>query len=323
MNRYFFLAALSLGVATPAFAQHEGHGAPRVQTPQTPAPQQQPAAPADQHSGHAIPDKPAEAPDQHAGHEMGGEAVDPPEAGNDVPPDAPAEFAADRFFGAGDMSRARSILRDEHGGALTYKIMGDMVEYQSQKGGNGYSWNGEAWFGGDIDRLVIKTEGEGGENIERAEIQALYSRAWDHVTDLQIGIRQDIEPNPSRTYLALGFDTLMPYWFEVEGSVYIGQRGQVLGRLDGSYDFQLTQRLVLQPRAEVNFAAKDDTAIGLGSGFSDAELGLRLRYEFQREFAPYVGVSWERKFGDTAGYARANGERVETTSVVVGLRAWY
>lgn len=334
MNRYLLLAALSLSVAAPAFAQHEGHGAPQTPAPQTPAPktpapqrpapQQQPAAPAEQHGQHDQSDKPAAAaPDQPAGHVMADEAVDPPEAGNDVAPDAPAEFAADRFFPQGDMNRARGILRDEHGGVLTYKIMGDRIEYTNQNGVDGYRWDGEAWFGGDINRLVIKTEGEGGDDIEDAEIQALYSRAWDHVTDLQIGIRQDIEPNPSRTYLAVGFETLLPYWFEVEGALFVGERGQVLGRLDGSYDFQLTQRLVLQPRAEVNFAAKEDAAIGLGSGLSDAELGLRLRYEIQREFAPYIGVSWERKFGDTADYARADGERAESTSFVVGLRAWY
>ena len=334
MNRYLLLLALSLGGAAPAFAQHEGHGtaptpapqaaAPQTPAPRTPAPQPQTAAPAEPHAQHDHGDKPAAAaPDGHAGHEMAEEFVDPPEAGNDVPPDAPAEFAADRFFGVGDMNRARGILRDEHGGMLTYKIMGDMIEYRSQDSDDGYAWNGEAWFGGDIDRLVIKTEGEGGEEIESAEIQALYSRAWDHVTDLQIGIRQDVEPNPSRTYLALGFETVLPSWFEVEGALFVGQRGQVLARLDGNYDFRLTQRLVLQPRAEVNFAARDDAAIGIGSGLSDAELGLRLRYEFQREFAPYIGISWERKFGDTADYARADGESAETTSFVVGLRAWY
>lgn len=334
MNRYLLLAALSLGVATPAFAQHEGHGtahtpAPQAPASQTPAPktspsQDQSAARAGQHEHHDHGATPAATPpNQHVGHEMAEEFVDPPEVGNDVPPDAPAEFAADRFFAADDMNRARGILRDEHGGMLTYKIMGDMIEYRSQDSEDGYAWNGEAWFGDDMDRLVIKTEGEGGKNIEGAEIQALYSRAWDHVTDLQIGIRHDIEPNPSRTYLALGFETVLPYWFEVEGALFVGERGQVLGCLDGNYDFQLTQRLVLQPRAEVNFAAKDDAAIGLGSGLSDVELGLRLRYEFQREFAPYIGVSWERKFGNTADYARADGESAETTSFVVGLRTWY
>lgn len=334
MNRYLLLIALSLGGAAPAFAQHEGHGpartpAPQAPAPQTPAPgtpvpQPQTAAPAEPHAQHDHGDKPAAAaPDGHAGHEMAEEFVDPPEAGNDVPPDAPAEFAADRFFGVDDMKRARGILRDEHGGMLTYKIMGDMIEYRSQDSEDGHAWNGEAWFGGDIDRLVIKTEGEGGEDVESAEIQALYSRAWDHVTDLQIGIRQDVEPNPSRTYLALGFETVLPSWLEAEGALFVGQGGQVLARLDGNYDFRLTQRLVLQPRAEVNFAARDDAAIALGSGFSDAEFGLRLRYEFQREFAPYIGVSWERKFGDTADYARADGESAETTSFVIGLRTWY
>jgi len=334
MNRCLLLAVLSLGVTAPAFAQHEGHGAPpkpapqapvpkpapASQAPQAPAPRPQPAAP---HAEHDQQPAPAPTADPHAGHDMAAEAVDPPETGNDVPPDPPSEFAADRFFQNGDMERARGILRDEHGGALTYKIMGDLLEYQSQRGENGYRWDGEAWFGGDIDRLVIKTEGEGGDDIEGAEVQALYSRAWDHVTDLQIGVRHDFEPGPSRTYLALGFETLLPYWFEAEGTLFVGEHGQVLGRLDGNYDFQLTQQLVLQPRAELNFAANEDAAVGLGSGLTDAEIGLRLRYEIRREFAPYIGVNWERKFGDTADFARADGERAETTSFVVGLRAWY
>ncbi len=324
MSRYLLLAALSLGVAVPAFAQHVGHETPETPAPTPPASQQQSEASIDEHGRHGQGDKPAAAaPDQRAGHDMADEAIDPPEVGNDVPPDAPAEFAADRFFPQGDMKRARSLLNDEHGNVFISKIMSNVFEYQNQNGEDGYRWDAEAWFGGDIDRLVVKTEGEGARSVDNAEIQVLYSRAWDHVTDLQIGIRHDIEPNPSRTYLAAGFETLLPYWFEAEGTLFVGERGQVLGRLDGSYDFQLTQRLVLQPRAEVNFATKDDAAIGLGSGLSDAELGLRLRYEIQREFAPYIGVSWERKFGDTADYARADGRRAESTSFVVGLRAWY
>lgn len=301
MSRLLLLAVLSVGVASPALAQHENHD-----LAQSPAAQQQTPAASDP-----------------SGRAPASEAVDPPSAGNDIPPDAPVEFAADRFFPKAQMDRARSILRDEHGGALTSKIMANVLEYKSQEGEDGYRWSGESWFGGDIDRFVVKTEGEGAREIESAEVQALYSRALDHVTDFQIGVRQDIEPNPSRTYLAVGVETLLPYWFEAEGALFLGQRGQVLGRVDGSYDVQLTQRLVLQARAEVNLAVSDDPGIGLGSGLSDAEFGLRLRYEVQREFSPYVGVSWERKFGDTADYARAAGERAETTSFVVGIRAWY
>jgi len=319
MNRYLLLAALSLGTTYPAFAQHEGH-----ETPQTPAPQRQPAAPVEPHDQHDHGDPPPVAtPDVHAGHEMADAGIEPPEAGNDVPPDAPEDFLADRFFAPTDMNRARVILNDEHGNVFVSKVMSNVLEYQNQNGEDGYRWDAEAWFGGDIDRVVLKTEGEGGRSVDNAEIQVLYSRAWDHVTDLQFGIRHDIEPKPARTYLAMGFETLLPYWFEAEVALFVGQRGQVLGRLGGSYDLQLTQRLVFQPRAELNFAAKNDSGIGLGSGLTDAELGLRLRYEIQREFAPYIGVSWERKFGDTADYARADGERAETTSFVVGLRAWY
>jgi len=323
MTRMALIAALSFGVAAPAMAQHAEHvmpQAPAAKQPVTPVPQQS-APPAADHQDHP---KPAAPPaDPHAGHSMEAEAVDPPDVGSDVPPDAPTDFAADAIFSPDAMARARDILDNEHGGAWQSKVMANLLEYQSQNGQNGFRWEGEAWFGGDLDRLVIKTEGEGSKNVGDAELQALYSHAISPYTDLQVGIRYDIEPNPSRTYLAFGVESLMPYWFKGNAALFVGERGQVLGRLEGSYDFQLTQRLVLQPRAELNLAAKNDAVIGVGSGLSDAEVGLRLRYEIQREFAPYIGVSWERKFGDTADYARADGERAETTSFVVGLRAWY
>jgi len=323
MNRVILLAALSFGFSAPALAQNAEHvmppGAPKPAQPAlTLATPTTPATP----TAHDQDAKPTVAPDPHAGHDEG-EAVPPPEAGSDDPPDAPTDFAADAFFSKADMERARGVLDNEHGGTLQSKIMANLLEYQSRNGENGYRWEGEAWFGGDLDRFVIKSEGKGSEDIEGAEVQALYSRAIGPYTDVQVGLRHDIEPNPSRTFLTLGVEALLPYWFETDAAVFFGERGRVLGRLEGSYDFQLTQRLVLQPRAELNFAAKDDAATGVGSGLSDAELGLRLRYEIQREFAPYVGISWERSFGGTADYARAAGERVEKTSFVIGLRAWY
>lgn len=313
MNRLALLTALSLGLAGPAVAQHADHVMP---PPATPA--QSPSSAGQKHD--TMPMKmPAEPPAQDTG-----EAIPPPDVGNDIPPDPPSEFAADAFYSKSDMDRARGVLRDEHGGLLNSKIMSNLLEYQSRNGRDGYRWEGEGWFGGDINRLVIKSEGEGSRNaIEAGEVQALYSRAVGPYTDIQVGVRHDFEPDPSRTYLAVGFETLLPYWFETQGALFLDERGQVLGRLEGSYDLRLTQRLVLQPRAELNFAAKSDAATGTGSGLSDAELGLRLRYEIQRDFAPYVGVSWERKAGDTADFARAAGQRAESTSFVIGLRAWY
>ena len=121
----------------------------------------------------------------------------------------------------------------------------------------------------------------------------------------------------------LGFEGLAPYWFEVEGAVFVSDRGDVRGRLEGYYDHRITQRLILQPRAELKFAAQDVPENRIGSGLSNAELGLRLRYEIRREFAPYVGVSWDRRFGDTARYARADGDRATSKSIVAGVRVWF
>lgn len=312
------IALLPLLWAGPALAQHDHH------------------APADPHAGHdmsATPAVPQAAPDPHAGHDMGAMAPEPsPEPSTEPPPlpdretaapPAPSDHLADRVFDPAAMERARAVLRQEHGGAQASQVMLNLFEYQARSGGDGYHWAGEAWFGGDIDRLVIKSEGEGDRHgVESGEVQALYSRAMGLYTDLQVGVRQDLEPK-SRTYAAVGFETLLPYWIEAEGAVFVSSKGDVLARAEGAIDWRLTQRLILQPRAELNFAAQDVAETGTGSGLSDAELGLRLRYEVRREFAPYVGVTWGRRFGRTADYARAAGEEVSDTSLVLGLRAWF
>ncbi len=243
------------------------------------------------------------------------------------PPPPPADHVADRFFSPAAMAEARAQLQREHGGgAVPYsKVMAELFEYQARSGGaDGYRWEGEAWFGGDINRLVFKSEGEGtrGEGVESAELQALYSRAVGVYTDVQVGVRQDFEPH-NRTYATVGFETLLPYWFSVEGAAFVSNKGELLGRFEGTYDLRLTNRLILQPRAELNFAAQDTRATQTGSGLSNAELGLRLRYEVRREFAPYIGISWDRQFGRTADYARARGDDPEATSVVFGIRAFF
>jgi copper resistance protein B len=116
---------------------------------------------------------------------------------------------------------------------------------------------------------------------------------------------------------------LAPYWFEIEGAAFVSDKGDLLGRIEGYYDQRITQRLVAQPRAEVNLSAQDMRAEGIGSGLVNAELGLRVRYEIVREFAPYVGVAWERKFGETARIARAAGEDTGGFNLVAGVRVWF
>ena len=246
-------------------------------------------------------------------------------AGNAPPPAPPTDHYAARQCPAGEIERAHHAMARESGGQSFAQVMFNLAEVQVRGGKDGYRWDGEGWFGGDIDRFVVKTEGEGvfREGVEAAEIQALYSRAIDPYFNLQIGVRHDFQPTPSRTYATIGFEGLAPYWFEVSGALFLSDKGDVLGRLEGYYDQRITQRLILQPRVELNFAAQDVPATRIGAGVSDAELGLRLRYEFSRQFAPYIGVSYDAKTGRTADFARADGKDAASTSLVAGIHFWF
>lgn len=243
-------------------------------------------------------------------------------AGNAPPPPPPADHYSDRFFPPADMAKARDAMMREDGGRPFGTVLFNLAEYQARAGRDGYRWDGEGWFGGDINRLTIKSEGEGafGKGVDSAEVQALYSRAIGPYFNFQAGIRHDFQPTPTRTYATVGFEGLAPYMFEVEGALFVSPQGDVLGRLEGYYDQRITQRLILQPRIELNLSAQDMPAQRVGSGLSNAELGLRLRYEITRRFAPYIGVSFEAKTGRTADYARADGQRPRSTSFVAGVR---
>lgn len=297
-----------------------GHCTPTTATP--PAPAQ-----ADPHAGHdmsmmpdtAVPD--AATSEAMANHGTGGTALP---AGDAPAPAAPEPSYADRVWGREAMIGARNTLRNEHGGGTFSQVMLDIAELQIREGREGYRWEAEGWFGGDIDRLVVKTEGEGtfGEAVDDAEAQALYSRAIGPYFNLQGGVRHDFEPK-ARTYAALGIEGLAPYWFEVEAHAFVSTKGDVLGRLAANYDQRITQRLILQPRVEFNLSAQDVPESGVGSGLSDAEFDLRLRYEIAREFAPYIGISHSTKIGRTADFARAAGEDASSTSLVLGVRAWF
>ena len=200
-----------------------------------------------------------------------------------------------------------------------------VAEAQFRKGRDGFEWDGEGWYGGDIDRLWVKSEGDGafGRSIEKAEVQALYSRAVGPYFNLQGGVRYDFKPNPSRAYAVLAVEGLAPSFFDIEGSLFLSNRGELMARAEGWYDQRITQRLILQPRAEVNFAAQSTREIGIGSGISDAEIGLRLRYDIRRQFAPYVGVQYRRAFGDTRKYLREAGEDPGGWSLLTGVRMWF
>lgn len=306
----------------PAPSGHEGHDMGGMAMPTKPAQ----SAPAQDNGAMPGMDMPAD----HAGHDM---AAMPSgdQAGTDLPagsapaPTPPMDHYADRQFPKADMAHARDMMMRESGGQTMATVMFNLAEYQARRGRDGYRWDGEAWLGGDINRLTIKSEGEGvlRQGVEAAEVQALYSRAIGPYFNLQAGVRHDFRPSPSRTYAVIGFEGLAPYWFEVEGAAFLSDKGDVFGRLEGYYDQRITQRVVLQPRIELNLSAQDVPENRIGAGLSSAELGLRLRYEVTRQFAPYVGISHEAKIGQTARYARANGDDPTTTSFVAGMRIWF
>jgi len=256
---------------------------------------------------------------------MGEAVADPPVA----PPPAAAlsgpDHAADTVFPADRMVYARRLLRDEHGSIRTHLVLIDELEVRIQNGRDGYAWDAQAWYGGAINRLWMKTSGEGtfGSSPEQAEVQALWSRALDPWFNLQAGVRYDFRPDPERGYLVLGIQGLAPYWFEVDGAFFLSEKGDLSARFEGEYDLLITQRLILQPRIDLDFALQDVPEIGIGAGLSSAEAGLRLRYEFVPEFAPYVGVNYSREFGDTARFSRAAGENVGGWSLVLGVRTWF
>jgi copper resistance protein B len=201
------------------------------------------------------------------------------------------------------------------------KVAVDQLEWRE---GDTLAWHGRAQYGGDLNRLVLKSEGErSGGGTHEAEAQLLYSRAIAPFWDLQLGWRHDFQPRPQRGWAALGIRGLAPYLFETEATLFIGESGRTALRLAAEYELLLTQRLILTPQLEANFHGEEDRDTATGSGLSDLEFGLRLRYEIRREFAPYLGVTWQRRYGDSAGFSTADGSEREETRVVAGLRFWF
>ena len=206
---------------------------------------------------------------------------------------------------------------------LTQVII-DQLELRNADGANPIALEAQAWIGKDLNKLWLKTDIEQRDGeTEEAEVQALYSRALAPFWDIQMGVRYDAKPTPTRTWGVIGVQGLAPYWFEMDTALFVGESGRTAVRFSAEYELLFTQKLILTPSVDVNVYGQNDVETGTGSGLSDAKAGLRLRYEIRREFAPYVGVKWNKKFGSTAEFARSKGEVVSDTELVVGLRVWF
>jgi copper resistance protein B len=207
---------------------------------------------------------------------------------------------------------------------LLTMLVVDQLEIRTEDGRDTLVWDAEAWFGKDLHKFCIKTEGEYvSDRVEEVELQALYSRAIAPFWDLQFGWRRDIRPTPACDWLTFGLKGLAPYFFDIDVALFIGDSGRTSARLQVEYEAMLTQRLVLVPEIELNLYGKDDPATGIGSGLANIEVGLRLRYEIRREFAPYIGLNWTHLYGRTADFARAEGADIDDTQFVFGVSVWY
>ncbi len=207
----------------------------------------------------------------------------------------------------------------------------DRFEYQAGEDEDELVWDGQAWYGGDTHRLLVASEGEavvsGGDGGELESFDVQYANRFSAFWDLKAGLgyQTTFGPGPDRDRASalVGLQGLAPYWFEVDANLRVSDDGDVAAELEGEYDWNLTQRLILQGRAETSYAFHEVSDFGVGEGVNGLTTGLRLRYEIWRELAPYVGVSWRKQFGDTADLAEAEGEDTEATAVVAGIRVWF
>jgi copper resistance protein B len=274
-------------------------------------------APAQDHTGHGgeqeKPSSQAPAQEDHSAHQS-------PPARQVLPPGIPPITDADRAAAFPTLNGQHTV----HDDAIHYYVLFDQLEWQAGDGVTGVAWDTRGWIGRDVSRFWFRTEGEGEEGrLGTADVHALFGRAIGRWWDVVAGVRQDFGPGPARTWAAVGIQGLAPYWFEVEATAYVGASGRTQFRLETEYELLLTNRLILQPLAEVELFGKSDPERGIGAGLSSADAGLRLRYEIRRELAPYVGVAWHRKFFGTADQAEAAGEQTGGARLALGVRLWF
>jgi copper resistance protein B len=300
MRTFLIFALTAAGVVAgsvhDAAAQHEGHQQPKPPaTEQKPTPRPTPAQTgAADHSQHHTPSA-------------------------ELPPFIPTLTDEDRKAAFPDVA-GHAV----HDAALNYFVLFDQLEWQSGFGAQGLNADTKGWVGGDRSRFWFRAEADSEDGrVGEAETHLLYGRQISRWWDVVGGVRQDVRPRPGRTWAAVGLQGLAPYWFEVELTGYVGAEGRTHFRGEVEYELLLTNRLVLQPLVEVEVFGKSDPERGIGAGLSTINTGFRLRYEFRRELAPYVGVTWNNKFGKTADFAEAAGEHSGGARLVSGVRLWF
>ena len=260
---------------------------------------------------------------QHVGHDMN-HNMDPSGAsssmqGGSVPADARDPNAYADGYDFGPIPRPHMGDEEKFGGLIV-----DRLESVTAHGNTSMTYDWQAWYGQTADRAVIRAEGDiDGGRFKDARNELLWAHALSAYWDTQLGVRYDSGKGTNHGWLAFGVQGTAPYWIYVEATAYVNEQGRTAFRLETEYDLLLTQKLILQPRIEMNFYSQSDATRSVSSGLSDFSGGLRLRYEIRREFAPYVGVEWASKFGSAADNLSAAGAYASGTQLVAGVHFWY
>lgn len=251
---------------------------------------------------------------------MSGDAMQgmPPMQGGSAPPNARSPDYSEGV-GYGDMTGM-----DMDDDRPETKLLIDKLEYAHGRGADATALDAQAWYGNDLNKLWLKADGQySGGRLQELRSEALWDHAIATYWSTQLGVRHDFGVGPGRNWAAFGVQGLAPYWFDIEATAYVGSSGRTAARFEAEYELLLTQRLIFQPDLEINLYGRDDPQRRIGSGLSDVDLGLRLRYEIHRQFAPYVGIDLVRRFGRTADLVRAEGEHAFDPQLVAGVRIWF
>ena len=247
------------------------------------------------------------------------QAQSSPQSPADLPPFIPRLTDDDRRAAFPDV-RGHAA----HDRALHHFVLFDQLEWQAADTAVDLNVDARGWLGRDRDRLWFRGEGQREDGrVGDAQVHFLYGRQVSRWWDVVGGVRQDFQPGRPQTWAAIGVQGLSPYRFEIEATAYVGASGRTQARFEIEYELLVTNRLVLQPQIEAEIFGRSDAARRVGAGLSTTDIGLRLRYEFRRELAPYLGVAWQRRYGTTADFARESGEAPAAARFVAGLRVWF
>lgn len=237
--------------------------------------------------------------------------------GGSAPPGARSPDYSD---GVGYGSRMPQMSGNDAVGMLSF----DQLEAKQGHDGNAQAWEIEGSYGRDLDKLWVRTEGDvSAGKIQEGDAEAFWYHGISTYWGRQLGVRHDFGVGPQRNWAAFGVEGIAPYFFKVQATGYVGSQGRTAARFRADYEVLFTQRLILQPELEANLYGKDDPQRRIGSGLSDIQFGLRLRYEIKRQFAPYIGINFVDRIGTTADFARQDHQHVFDRQIVAGVRVWF